>query len=229
MAESDGSTLEIRVPGTPFPIKFQDWVHDRVFATMEFSNGDTTTLDVFTSGPGQAIPGGTRTLTHADTNLTRPGSNGLDPGNQMLAYALKVMIKAMGNTVGAAPAMTDQRAQPVLALWHDFQDKIFMEFRYNQKRRTGGLLTRYPQGGGLHVVTQVTGQEIVTNGPPSPRDQVAFVMPLWLKPNIGISCTLEPVSALDIDDAFVYDGVTYTANYADVQVELEGLVQKPVQ
>ena len=227
MASESAETLTIRVPGTPFPIKFQDWVHDRVYATLEFANADATTLDVFSAGPGQIIPGGGRTLTHVDTNLTRAGTSGLDPGNQMLVYSIQTFIKAMGYTAGTA-ALTDMRAQPTLALWHDAQDKIFFEFKYNQKRRSAGLLTRYPQGGGIHVVTNTTGQEIASNGIPSPRDAVAFVMPLWLKPNIGFNGYFEPVVALDVDDTFVYDGTSYTAGYFDLQVSLEGLKQVPV-
>ena len=44
MATGDGSTLEIKIPGLGVPVKFADWVHDRLFGTMELGNGDTVAL-----------------------------------------------------------------------------------------------------------------------------------------------------------------------------------------
>jgi hypothetical protein len=72
------------------------------------------------------------------------------------------------------------------------------------------------------------GFEIAHNGVPSPRDQLAFVMPLWLRENISFNMFLQPVVALTQNWAFVYAGVNYTQSYTEVMCELEGLIQKPV-
>lgn len=57
-------------------ISLADWVDDRIFSTIQLSNGQSGALECFGAGLSQQIPGGTRTLTSADTNLQRAGSNG---------------------------------------------------------------------------------------------------------------------------------------------------------
>jgi hypothetical protein len=232
MATGDGSTLEIRIPGLNIPMKFADWVHDRLFGTMELGNGDTVPLDAFASGPGQQIQGGGRGITHADSNLTRAGTNGLQSGYEAIIYSVQAEIKDVGYSAGV-PALGDPRVEASVAQLHDLYTKGFCSFQYNGKNCAEGRLPVFPQGHGMCVVSNVTGQEVALNGNPSPRDQVALVMPIWLKPNIGFSFFFEPVVALLINQTFVYNGVTYTggtaANYLDLQVTLEGLIKRPVR
>ena len=228
MATGDGSTLEIKIPGLGVPVKFADWVHDRLFGTMELGNGDTTILDAFASGPGQVIQGGARGMTHVDTNLTRAGTNGLQSGYEAIIYSIQAEVKDVGFSAGN-PALADPRVECSVAQLHDLYTKGFCSMSYNQKNVAEGRLPVFPQGHGMHVVSNVTGQEVALNGIPSPRDQVALVMPIWLKPNIGFSFFFEPVVALLINQAFAYGGVNYTANYLDLQITLEGLIKRPVR
>jgi hypothetical protein len=231
MATGDGSTLEIKIPGLGVPVKFADWVHDRLFGTMQLSNGTTVVLDAFASGPGQIIQGGGRGLTHVDTNLTRAGTNGLQSGYEAIIYSIQAEVKDVGFAAGgvAAAALLDPRVEASVAQLHDLYTKGFCSMSYNQKNVAEGRLPVFPQGHGMYVVSNVTGQEVALNGLPSPRDQVALVMPVWLKPNIGFSFFFEPVVALTITQAFAYGGVNYVANYLDLQVTLEGLIKRPVR
>lgn len=223
----DGSTLEIKIPGSPFPIKFQDWLHTHLYTTVEFSNGDTTRLDASSAGPGAAVPGGGRILTNTDTNLDRAGTMGLSPGNQALIYAIRLRPKGLGYSAGT-PALTDPRVELPMETLYDINLKLYFDFRYNNKTRCEGIIYRFPAGGGPYLVTMVTGQEVALNGVPSPRDQHSFVLPLWLKPNIGFNQFFEPVVALSINETFLYDGVSYTGNYVDIEVDMDGLYMQPV-
>lgn len=228
MATGDGSTLEIKIPGLGVPVKFADWVHDRLYGTCEFANGDTVQLDVFSAGPGQQVPGGGRMTTNVDLNLTRAGTNGLQSGYEAIIYSIQAEVKDVGFTAGTA-ALTDPRVEASVAQLHDLYTKLFCYMQYNQKSVAEGRLPVFPQGHGMYVVSNVTGQEVALNGLPSPRDQIALVMPIWLKPNIGFSFFAQPVVALTINQAFAYGGVNYTANYLDLQVTLEGLIKRPVR
>jgi hypothetical protein len=223
----DGSTLEIKIPGSPFPIKFQDWLHSHLYFDCEFSNGDTTKLDASSAGPGAAIPGGGRILTATDTNLDRAGTMGLSPGNQALIYSVRIRPKCMGYSQGT-PALTDPRAELVMETLFMLNLKLYYDMRYNNKTRCEGVIYRFPAGGGPYLTTMVTGQEVALNGVPSPRDQHSFVLPLWLKPNIGFNNFFEPVVALAINEDFTYDGEEYTSNYVDIEVDLDGLYMMPV-
>jgi hypothetical protein len=225
---NEAATLTIRVPGSPFPIAFQDWIHDRKFASCQFNNGWTTRIDVFGSGPGQAIPGGTRMLNANDTNLDRQGTSGLSPGNEALVYAIKLTQKALGFNAGAAVGPGDPRVPAMTASLFDLNDKLQVDFQYNRKTRSEGVFCNYPSGKGIYTQSVVTGQEVVHNGVPSPRDQLAFVMPLWLRENIGFNLFLTPVVALVQNWAFVYAAQQFAESYCEVHAELEGLIQKPV-
>ena len=226
--QNEAATLTIRVPGSPFPIAFQDWIHDKKWATAQFNNGAIARVDLFSAGPGQPIPGGTRALTAVDTNLDRAGTSGLSPGNEALIYAIKITQKALGFNAGAAAGPGDPRVPSTLASLFDLNDKIYVDFEYNRKTRSEGLIVNYPSGHGINVQGVVTGFEVAHNGITSPRDQLAFVMPLWLRENISFNLFLQPVAALVQNWVFVYAAVQYTQSYTEVTGELEGLIQKPV-
>lgn len=225
--QNEAATLTIRVPGSPFPIAFQDWIHDRLWGSCMFNTGATNRVDVFSAGPGQVIPGGNRNLTLVDTNLDRAGSNGMSPGNEMLAYCIKLQQKALGQMAGVA-ALTDPRVPAVVASLFDLSDKLYCSFEYNRKVRSEGMMTNYPSGKGIYTQSVVAGQEVAHNGVPSPRDQLAFVMPLWLREAIGFNLYLQPVVALNQANVFVFGGQNVTQTYTDVHAEIEGLKQKPV-
>ena len=228
MASNPG-TLTVKVPGVPFPIEFQDWVHDRIFATCEFFNGDTTALPVFAGDPGGAIPGGARALTQADSNLQRNGLNGLPPGWEALIYSIQAEIKCVGDSAnGTSGLLTDPRSFPAAQQTFNLFDLMFMQVRYNNKSVSEGRLHRYPAGGGINLVSVVTGQELATNGRMSPRDQMALVLPVWYKPGISFSVTVAPVAAITVNQPFANGQVAQTADYAEIQVTKEGLIRRPV-
>lgn len=227
MADTKG-TLTVRVPGVPFPVAFEDWVHDRLFSTAEWANADTSALSVFGGDPGGNLPGGNRASTGVDTNIQRNGLNGLPPGWEALIYSIQTEIKAVGFSAGT-PALNDQRTFAAGQQTHHFNDVLFCQFRYNNKSIAEGRMPKFPAGSGIYLNTVVTGQELATNGVPSPREQQALVIPAWLKPGIAFSFTMTPAVALTVNQPFVDDnGVARVASYAETQVTLEGLIKRPV-
>ena len=87
-----------------------------------------------------------------------------------------------------------------------------------------------------------TSLENANNGVPSPRDQSAFVLPIWLRPNIAYVGVLAPQAALGIGGAtaasgppfatvegyFDWTGIPATNLGFDVRETLEGLLKRPV-
>jgi hypothetical protein len=115
-------------------------------------------------------------------------------------------------------------------------------FTVNQKVQSEGAVDEYPSGSGIHVFGTTTSLEVAQNGPPSPRDQSAFVLPIWLKPNIAYVGLLSPQAALGIGGAaaltgppfpaiegyFDWSGIPATNMGFDLQETLEGLLKRPV-
>ena len=250
-------TTTIKVRGFPNPIEFADWTHDRMFHTVEFEGGDTQTLLAFVGAAGSTIPGGARTLTVVDTNIVRTGDTGLQAGWEMLIYSIQIEIKremartaaggsfSLQDTVGvqfSRPAHVGGYDPAVVSggTLFDFARKVFHQFKVNQKPKSEGVIAKYPQGSGISVFGTTTALEVANNGPPSPRDQSAFVLPIWLQPNIGYLSVLAPAVALGIAGGplappfatvggyFDWSGLPATNMGLDVQVTLEGLVKKPV-
>lgn len=222
-----GATLTVRIPGVPFPLAFGDWVHDRLYHTIQFTSGDTEALSIFvgTNGP---IPGGTRTMTRIDTNLPRSGESGLPLGYEGLIYSLQLELARAAQAPGAEPTLASASFPGDVPTLFELQRKLFFQFRYNNKSVSEGRMGKYPQGGGLHVVTQVSGQEVAQNAAIDPRGALSFVLPLWLRPDIGYAATLTPVVALVIAQAVVVGGVAGTCTHVDIQASLEGLIKRPV-
>lgn len=256
MSQSRG-TLTVRVRGVPFPIEFADWTHDRLFHTVEFEGGDAQEILVFIGGVGSPIPGGSRVLTEVDTNIPRSGDTGLQEGWEMLIYSIQIEItREMGRTdAGAAFAMQDagatQLSRPVHVggydpavtsggVLFDFMRKTLHRFMVNQKVQSEGPVEEYPQGSGISVFGTTTSLEVAGNGPASPRDQSAFVLPIWLRPNIGYVGKLRPQAALGITSGGAFVSPGFIQGYADwtdlpathlgfdVRETLEGLLKRPV-
>lgn len=248
-------TLTVRVRGVPFPIEFADWTHDRLYHTVEFEGGDTQEIQAFIGAQGSPIPGGTRTLTEVDTNIPRSGDTGLQEGWEMLVYSIQINItREMGRTAAITGfALQDNGANQLSRPAHvggydpavpgggvlfDFLRKTFHRFTVNQKVQSEGPVEEYPSGSGIHVVTNTTDVEVAQNGPPSPRDQSAFVLPIWIRPNIAYVAKLRPQAALGIVAGGAFAAaiggyVDWTALPAtqlgfDVRVTLEGLLKRPV-
>lgn len=241
MASSGRGTLTVRVRGVPFPIEFADWTHDRLFHTVELQAGDSTEILAFIGGVGSPIPGGSRTLTEIDTNIPRSGDTGLQEGWEMLIYSIQVGITREWATTGtpqladdathlSRPAHVGGADPAVLAggITFDFLRKVFHRFQVNQKVQSEGSVDKYPQGSGISVFGTTTALEVANNGIPSPRDQAAFVLPIWLRPNIGFVARIKPVAALENTLLTNWSGLAAPSLGFDVKETLEGLVKRPV-
>ena len=124
----------------------------------------------------------------------------------------------------------------------DFLRKTYHKFQVNQKVQSEGTVDKYPQGSGPSVFGTTTSLEVANNGVPSPRDQSAFVLPIWLRPNIAYVGLLAPQAALGIGGAsaaagppfatvegyFDWSGIPATNLGFDVKETLEGLLKRPV-
>jgi len=251
----DTGTLTVRVKGVPFPIQFADWTHDRLYHTVEFQGGDSVEIIAFVGAQGSPIPGGSRVLTLVDTNITRSGDTGLQAGWEMLVYSIQVEVVREVAATTSAFALQDNGANQVSRPVHvggydpavtnggvlfDFMRKVYHRFSVNNKTQSEGAIAEYPQGSGIHVFSNGTSVEVASNGPPSPRDQSAMVLPIWLKPNIGYKASFAPQASLGIANGGAFDTTTYPGGYFnwsgltaptlgfDVRETLEGLVKRPV-
>jgi hypothetical protein len=261
MSQSTG-TLTVRVRGVPFPIEFADWTHDRLYHTVEFEGGDSGTVQTFIGAQGAPIPGGQRTLTLVDTNIPRSGDTGLQEGWEMLIYSIQLeIVREMGRNVAQQFfQLQDQTtstanqfsrnthvggydpANSAGGVLFDFFRKTYHKFQVNQKVQSEGPASKYPQGSGISVFGTTTSLEVANNGIPSPRDQSAFVLPIWLKPNIAYVGLLSPQAALGITGAnaaagppfptvegyFDWTGIPATNLGFDLRETLEGLLKRPV-
>jgi hypothetical protein len=199
-----------------------------------------------------------------DTNLNRSGDTGLQEGWEMLIYSIKVKVvreMARGDasafqlqdTGGAGGVATRQFSRPAHVggndptggvstggVLFDFMRKTFCRFAVNAKSLSEGPIDNYPQGDGIHVFSTGNAFEVASNGPPSPRDQSAFVLPIWLRPGIGYAMIFQPVVALGIGGAtaatpfptingyFDWSAIPAFALGLDVRTTLEGLIKVPV-
>lgn len=246
MATPNTGTLTVKIPGFPEPISFADWTHDNLFHTVELERGDTNEVQAFIGAQGSPIPGGTRVLTEVDTNIPRSGDNGLSEGWEALVYSIQVEpVREMLRT--AAPgafALNDTAGAQLSRPFHvgggdpaytaggalfDFLRKTYCRFTVNQKVKSEGPAVNYPQGAGISVFGTTTDLEVANNGIPSPRDGRAFVLPVWIQPNIAFVMKLRP--AVAIGDAVAVDWSQLPAtNYGmDIRVRLVGLIKRPVQ
>jgi len=244
MADSPQGTLTVRVPGYPQPIQFADWTHDRLFHTVQFRNGDTNEVQAFIGAIGSPIPNGTRVLTEVDTNLPRSGDNGLSEGWEALVYAIELqMVREIQVNTALAFQLADDAAHlsrpahvgggdPAVvnggALF-DFLRKTFVRFTVNQKVKSEGPAEKYPQGSGISVFGTTTDLEVANNGFPSPAHAAAFVLPVWLRPNIAFVLKIRPQAALGDFAPIDWAGFGNLNFGEDIRVTLRGLLKRPVQ
>lgn len=241
-------TLTVKIPGFPQPIQFADWTHDSLFHTVELQRGDTNEVQAFIGAQGSPIPGGSRVLTEVDTNIPRSGDNGLSEGWEALIYSIQLEpVREMARIAAQAAFTLEDTAAVQLSrpthvgggdpaylsggILFDFLRKSFVKFTVNQKVKSEGPAVKYPQGAGISVFGTTTDLEIANNGIPSPRDARAFVLPIWIQPNIAFVAKIRPQVALG--DAVIVDWSGLPGGAAafgfDVRVHLVGLVKRPVQ
>lgn len=225
-----GSTT-LRLPdGTA--ISLADWIDDKLYSTVQLSNGQTTPVEAFSSGRSQAIPGGTRTATRVDTNIPRAGDSGLPKDWEMLVYGIGLMmVRVMRPQTGASqPVLPDGSGAlsdpPTLRTLFNFDRVTFLAFEYNAKIYTGGVSQDYPQGHGYYAFSTNPAFEFAQNGVPSPRDRNALVLPIHMKENLGYKMIFQPEGTIVISQ-LASDGST-TLTFADEKTYLYGLIKRTV-
>ena len=69
-------------------LAIEDWIDDKLYSTVQLSNGQSSQVEAFTLGRGQAISGGARPTTKVDTNVPRAGDSGLPMAWEMFIYGI---------------------------------------------------------------------------------------------------------------------------------------------
>ena len=227
------STTTITFPdGTTLALG--DWVEDRLFGSCQLNDGDAGSLEIFSAGRSQQIPGGRRNQSDIDTNLPRAGSNGLQKDYRMLVYSIctRFVRAERGQTVSGDVTLNDNA---VLGSYSDplqlrtlflLERLVALDFKYNGKSQNMGTAFDYPQGGGAYVFASATAFEYAQNGAPSPRDRVAMAIPIDMKEGLIFTLEIKPQAPLEIDQAATDHGADLT--HVDMKGTLVGLVQRPV-
>lgn len=181
-------------------IQLVDWIDDKFWGTCEWANGDTADISVMSASGSQPIPGGTRNMFKIDNNLPRTGDNGLPQSQEMYVYALASQFVRATRTSGSNsnPQLTDYSDPLTETTFFDLDRKLYIEYKYNGKPFTQGVVHDYPAGGGMYLQGSATATEVVNNGLPSPRDRVAMVLPVWEREGIGYVLNCSPQVALVI-------------------------------
>jgi hypothetical protein len=220
----DGSTIALA-----------DWIDDKLYGSVQITNGQTTPVEAFSTGRSQIIPGGSRVQTRVDTNIPRAGDNGLPKDWEMLIYGIGIkMVRVMRPGLNATPVLADGAGAAPTSLSNPamlttlFQvDRVTsFSFEYNGKIYSSGVIQHYPQGHGFSVFSTNSNFELAQNGVPSPRDRVAMVLPIHMRENLGYKGIFQPEAALVINQA-ASDGST-ALTFADLRVDLNGLIKRTV-
>jgi len=225
------STTTITFPdGTTLALG--DWVEDRLFGSCQLNNGDAGSLEIFSAGRSQQIPGGRRNQSDIDTNLPRAGSNGLQKDYRMLVYSIctRFVRACRGQTVSGDVVLADVNgaySDPLkLRTLFNIERLVALDFKYNGKSQNMGTAFDYPQGGGAYVFAATTAFEYAQNGAPSPRDRVAMAIPIDMKEGLIFTLEIKPQAPLAIDQVPTDNGVHEF--HVDMKGTLVGLVQRPV-
>lgn len=214
-------------------IQISDWIDDKLYSTVEMQNGDVGPVEAFSAGRSQQIPGGTRTSTRVDTNIPRAGSAGLPKDWEMYVYGVGLKMTRVMRGVTATPlvaqladtggALSDP---PTLRTLFNIDRVTYLEYLYNGKVYSQGVMQDYPQGHGYHVFSTNSAFELAQNGIPSPRDRLAMVLPVWMRENLGYTFAFQPEAALVIAQPASDNGVVL--NLADIKVYFYGLLRRSV-
>lgn len=215
-------------------IAMVDWIEQHLYGMIEFSAGDIIAIDAFSAGRSQAIPGGVRNMTAADTNVPRPGNMGLPNSWEFLLYGIGIQLKRVmrinaatgvidisgGN---AADGVSDPCGQRT---YFQFTRLCHIAFWYNGHFYTEGTVEDYPQGGGVHLYTTLANREVASNGFPSLRDRVSTLIPVRMREGLGYNLTYTPVGGIIINQAATDGGVAHTN--LDAESKLFGLLRRNV-
>lgn len=213
-------------------VAIEDWIDDKLYSTIQLVNGQTTPVEAFVSGRSQPVAGGTRTATRVDTNSPRAGDTGLPMSWEMFVYGIGVMmVRVMRPPTGqTSPVLADGSGAlsdpPSLRTLFNVDRVTYVEFDFNDKKYTKGVMQDYPQGHGYNVFSTNAAFELAQNGIPSPRDRNALVLPIWLRENLSYRLSFQPEAALVISQAASDGGTALT--FADVKSYLYGLMRRNV-
>lgn len=213
-------------------VQIEDWIDDKIYSTVQVNNGRTETVEAFVNGRSQPINGGTRTSTLADNNMSRAGDTGLPMSWEMFVYGIGIkLVRVMRPpTGGTTPQFSDSNGAlsdpPTLRTLFNIDRVTFVQFFFNEKGYTSGVIQDYPQGHGFSVFSTNANFELAQNGVPSPRDRNALVLPIWLRENISFRLALAPQAALVINQA-ASDGQA-NLTFADIKAYLYGLLKRNV-
>lgn len=211
-------------------LAIEDWIDDKLYSTVQLSNGQNAQVEAFTLGRGQAISGGTRPTTKVDTNVPRAGDSGLPLAWEMFIYGLGMgATRVCRPQTGAAnPVLADGTGAlsdpPTLATLFGVDRVTFIYFFYNTRNYTEGVMQDYPLGHGFSVFSTNPAFELAQNGVPSPRDRNALVLPIWLREQIVYKVVIAPEAALVISQA-ASDGAT-ALTFMDIKVYATGLIKR---
>lgn len=216
-----GETLEIA-----------DWIDDKIYSTVQLSNGQVSPVEAFAASRSQQISGGTRTITQVDTNIQRAGDAGLPMSWAMRVYSIEAeIVRVCRPQTGASmPVLPDGSGAlsnaPTLQTLLNIDRITYLQFFYNQKSYTDGVMKDYPAGRGYSVFSTNANFELAQNGVPSPRDRNALVLPIPMQENLGYKLAMQPVGALLINQAASDASTNLT--FADVKITLVGLIKRNV-
>lgn len=213
-------------------IAISDWIDDKLYSTVQLTNGQTSPVEAFTAGRSQPIPGGTRASTRVDTNIPRNGDSGLPQSWEMYVYGIGIeMTRVMRPPTGqTSPTLSDSGGAasnpPILTTLFQFDRVTYLEFTYNGKTYAYGVSRDFPAGSGFYVFSTNSAFELAQNGVPSPRDRNAMVLPIDLRENLGFKMSFQPEAPIVIDQPASGGGANLT--FADVKTRLFGLIKRSV-
>jgi hypothetical protein len=214
-------------------VAISDWIDDKLYSTVQITNGQTSPVEAFTAGRSQPIPGGQRASTRVDTNIPRNGDSGLPQSWEMYVYGIGVkMVRVMRGPVAnpSVPLLADTGGAlsnpPNLNTLFQFDRVTYLEFTYNGKTYTYGVTQDYPTGHGFYVFSTASNFELAQNGVPSPRDRNAMVLPIDLRENLGFKMSFQPEAPIVTIQAASDNGADLT--FADVKTYLYGLIKRSV-
>lgn len=209
-------------------LQLVDWIDDKHWATIEWQNADVSDISVFSAAGSQPIPGGTRSLMKTDVNIPRTGDNGLPQAWEFYVYSIGTEFIRATRTSGVEtnPTLTDYSDPVALGTFFDLDRKLYAVYKYNGKPFTEGLCRDFPGGAGPYLQGTATALQVVNNGPPSPRDRTAMVLPIWEREGIGYVLTLTPVVALTIAQAALDSGANLV--FVDQRWKKSGLIKRSV-
>lgn len=225
-------TTTITLP-TGETLEIADWIDDKFYSTVQFSNAQTSPVEAFAAARSQQISGGSRTVTAVDTNIQRAGDAGLPMSWAMRVYGIEIEVTRVMRGLTATPlvaVLPDGSGAlsnaPTLQTLLNIDRITYCQFSYNQKSYSDGVMKDYPAGRGYSVFSTNANFELAQNGVPSPRDRNALVLPIPMQENLGFKMGFQPVGPLVIAQAASDAGTVL--NLADVKVSLIGLIKRNV-